>query len=293
MIKRLKISFSGGETSAYMLIWAKYNLFHKYDEVVVTFANTSQENEQTLEFVDRVSKHWEIPVVWLEAVVHHNERKGSTHKIVTFETASRDGQIFEEVIKKYGIPNPDFQPCNRELKVNPMHSYCRSIGWQKGTYHTAIGIRADEIDRINPNYRDNHLIYPLAFDHPISKPLINEFWQKQAFRLQLKGYEGNCKWCWKKSLRKHLTLITEHPEWYDFPERMEEQYGYSGARHEGDTKPRVFFRQYQSVKDLRELSKKGGFTPSDDDSVVYPEPDLFGFDLDSTFGCSESCEINE
>ena len=293
MNKRLKISFSGGETSAYMLIWAKQNLFHKYDEVIVTFANTSQENEQTLEFVDRVSRHWDIPVVWLEAVVHHDQRKGSTHKIVDFKTAARNGEVFEEVIKKYGIPNPDFQPCNRELKVNPMNSYCRSLGWKKGTYDTAIGIRADEIDRINPNYREQSLIYPLAFDYPITKPLINDFWQRQPFRLELKGYEGNCKWCWKKSLRKHLTLITEHPEWYDFPERMEREYGFAGARVEGDTKPRVFFRQYQNVRDLRELAALGRFTPADDDSVIYPELDLFGFDLDSSYGCTESCEVSE
>ena len=291
MKKRLKLSFSGGETSAYLLAWAKDNLFHLYDDVMVTFTNTGQENEETLIFVERVSKWLDVPVIWLEAVVHHGERKGSTHKVVDFESACRDGSVFEEVIKKYGIPNPDFQPCNRELKINPMDSYCRSVGWKKGSYDTAIGIRADEIDRVNSRHKGMRLIYPLVSMQPMTKTLINEFWRRQPFRLNLKGYEGNCKWCWKKSLRKHLTLITEHPDWYDFPERMENQYGFAGARRKGDAKPRVFFRQYRSVKHLRNLAAQGGFTPAEDDSTVYPEPDLFGYDLDSSYGCTESCEV--
>ena len=126
---------------------------------------------------------------------------------------------------------------------------------------------------------------------PMTKPLINEFWSKQPFRLNLKGYQGNCKWCWKKSLRKHLTLITENPKQYDFPERMEREYGFAGARPKGEDRPRVFFRQYRSVKDLREMAAAGGFMPATDDSVVYPEPDLFGYDLDSSYGCSESCDV--
>jgi len=289
-MSRLALSFSGGETSAYMLLWAKKNLFPQYDEWVVTFANTGQENEQTLEFVDRVQRFADVPVVWVEAVVHHGSRKGSTHKVVDFETASRNGEPFEEVIKKYGIPNHTFQPCTRELKTNPMESYRRGLGWKLGTYQTAIGIRADEPQRIRPDAASKNLIYPLAHMHRVSKKHINAFWESMPFRLELTGYQGNCKWCWKKTLRKHLTIITETPEAYEFPERMEKMYAFNGARADGDTEPRRFFRRNRTVQDLRELAARGDFEMFHDDARIYPEPDLFDLDEGETDGCVESCE---
>lgn len=289
-MRRLALSFSGGETSAYMLLWAKKHLFPQYDEWVVTFANTGQENEQTLEFVDRVQNYADVPVVWVEAVVHHDSRKGSTHKVVDFKTASRNGEPFEEVIKKYGIPNHTFQPCTRELKTNPMESYRRSLGWTLGTYQTAIGIRADEPQRIRPDAASKNIIYPLAHMHRVSKKHINAFWESMPFRLELTGYQGNCKWCWKKTLRKHLTIITETPEAYEFPERMENMYAFNGARNDGDTEPRRFFRRNRTVQDLRDLAARGEFEMFHDDARIYPEPDLFDLDEGETDGCVESCE---
>lgn len=284
---KLFISFSGGETSAYMMQWALKNLAHKYKDIVCIFANTGQENEETLSFVNRCQMFFGFDVVWVEAKVHSG-RKGSTHRVVDFLSASRNGKPFEEMIKKYGIPNQAYPHCTRELKLNPMTSYLRSIGWQAGSYDTAIGIRSDEIDRVSPKRKELKLIYPLVSPHPMTKPRINAWWDKQPFRLNLKGYEGNCKWCWKKSLRKHLTLITEHPEWYDFPEEMEKIHGLSG--HNLDGKSRTFFRNHLSVKDLRQIAKKGGWIPADDDSKEYQ--DQLEMDLDSSNGCSESCEID-
>lgn len=83
--KKLLVSFSGGETSAYMAQWL-WN--HKQDEfdMVFVFANTGQENEETLLFVEKCSKHFGFPVHWVEAVVHHGKRKGTTHKAVCFKT---------------------------------------------------------------------------------------------------------------------------------------------------------------------------------------------------------------
>ena len=288
-MRRLALSFSGGETSAYMLLWAKKNLFPQYDEWVVTFANTGQENEQTLEFVDRVQRFADVPVVWVEAVVNHGFRTSSSHRIVTFDTASRNGEPFEDVIKKYGIPNQRFPMCTRELKINPMNSYMRSIGWNAGEYDTAIGIRADEAGRMSSDAEKRRFIYPLAQKHPVTKQQINAFWESMPFRLELTGYQGNCKWCWKKTLRKHLTIITETPEAYDFPERMEGLYAFNGARPEGDTEPRRFFRENMTVQDLRNLADTLDFEKFHDDSRVYPQPTLF--DLDEGFGCVDSCEV--
>lgn len=284
-MKDLVVSFSGGETSAYMAKWLMANKSQDYNRIFCVFANTGQENEETLEFVDRCDKEFSLNVHWIEAVVHHDKRKGTTHRPVDFKTASRNGGPFEEVIKKYGIPNKAYPHCTRELKLGPIRDWLQTAGIVD--YHMAIGIRADEIDRMQADAKAKGLIYPLV-KLGVTKPDVNLFWSKQPFRLDLKGYQGNCKWCWKKSLRKHLTLINESPESYSFPERMESLYGLSG--HNVDGNKRVFFRNNLATKDLRDLAK-GAFTKAEDDSVIYPQPNLFGFDLDASGGCSESCEV--
>ena len=206
--RKLFISFSGGETSAFMTLWLLENKREEYDEIVVLFANTGQENEETLRFVDRCDKRFGFNVVWVEAEVQQG-RVGTKHRVVDFETASRDGRPFEDMIKKYGIPNQAYPHCTRELKLRPMQSYFRDLGWKKLTFDTAVGIRSDEIDRMAPKNGEFKTIYPLITDVPMTKPMINDFWRSQPFRLNLAGYQGNCKWCWKKTPRKLMTLINE------------------------------------------------------------------------------------
>lgn len=281
---RLFISFSGGETSAYMTKILLENVADYYEEFVVLFANTGQENEETLEFVQRCDEEFGFHVVWVEADVQFGKRVGTKHKVVDFTTADRDGKRFEDVISKYGIPNQAYPHCTRELKLAPMTSYLRSIGWKKGDYDVAIGIRSDEIDRMSSTARKNNIIYPLISLNPMTKPDINSFWRNQEFRLELKGYEGNCKWCWKKSFRKHFAIIEKNPEIYDFPKRMERDHGLSG--HNVDGTHRVFFRSNTSTEDLFRLKEESEWTHPEDDSTVYSDY------LDVTAGCSDSCEID-
>lgn len=97
--KRVLISISGGRTSAMMAYLIKKAYGHIY-ELIFVFANTSREKEETLIFLDKVDKHFGLGIVWVEAVVHHGHRRGCTHKVINFESACRDGSVFEEVIKK-------------------------------------------------------------------------------------------------------------------------------------------------------------------------------------------------
>ena len=295
---RLFISFSGGETSALMTNWCLSNLKDQYKEIKVVFANTGQEREETLEFVKECDEYFGFGTVWVEAVVHHGQRKAPSHRIVGFETASRNGEPFEEVIKKYGIPNKSWSHCTRDLKLNPMKSYMRSVGWTPGTYDTAIGIRADEIDRINSKHEELKIIYPMVSGVKMTKADVNTFWRSQPFRLRLKGYEGNCSWCWKKSLRKHLTLVTERPELYEFPLRMEREYSLVGKEFHNEKVvlpegyKRTFFRSGMSTEELLELAKTEEFTPAKDDHVVYSDIELAGLNLDESLGgCGEHCEV--
>jgi len=246
-------------------------------EIVVTFSNTGQEDERTLEFVHKCDKYFGFNTVWLEAVVNPEHGKGTTHKVVTFETADRNGQVYESYIAKDGIPNSTFPHCTRELKQRPMDSYTRSIGWRRGTYEVAIGIRADETRRVSKNATKDCIIYPLVDWLPTTKEDVLDWWEDQPFDLELKEHEGNCTWCWKKSLKKHAMLYRERPEVFDFPNRMEEKYGQIKTYDAGNN--RVFFRGARSTKDVIKLIQ---ITPIEALRPPLPEENS---------GCTESCEV--
>lgn len=289
--KMLLVSFSGGETSAYMAKWIIDNWSDKY-EIKYVFANTGQENEETLEFIENCSKYFNIDVVWVEALVDMDKGMGTRHKIVDFKSASRNGEPFEDVIKKYGIPNQASPHCNRELKLAPINSYMKSIGWKK--YYTAIGIRYDEIDRVNDKRKERKLLYPLIENHPVTKSHINNWWNNQPFRLNLKGYQGNCKTCWKKSFPKLKKLALENESQFDFFKLMEDKYGEYipetrlkkiQERGEKWVLPIKFFRGHISAEQIIKDSKNFDGIIYDDASNVNYQINIFD-ELDG-----ESCDI--
>ena len=265
------ISFSGGRTSAFMakLIFElpKYKNFKK----LVVFANTGKEKEETLKFVNESDKAFNLDVVWIEADVNHKKGKGTDYKVVSFETAKRNGEPFEEVIKKFGLPSKYYRHCTRELKEVPIHKFAKSIF--EGEYLTAIGIRADEKHRLGS---DPKKVYPLA-EMEIDELIVRNFWDRQIFDLELKDYEGNCDLCFLKSKRKRLTLIDEQPhivEWWD---RMEHKYS-----NEKQSK----FDAMRSLRivDLVELAKHP-FTKAIDKHELRKQQNSFDFDMDIEHDC--------
>ena len=275
----LSVSISGGRTSGYMSKWLIDNKRNEYDLNFV-FANTGQEHEKTLDFVDRGDREWGLGVTWVEAVVHHGIRKGSTHKVVNYKTASRNGEPFEQVCKKYGLSNMTFQPCNRELKLNPMKSYRKEL--DDGL--VAIGIRADEVDRINPNYESLGLVYPLAFWNPTTKEQVRHWWKEQPFDLEIPEHLGNCVTCWKKSDRKLMTIAKHEPERFDFFKKMEKEHGFSGAPtydENGEQVKRLWFRNYRTCDDIIATSKK----PFNEFIDNMPELQLDLLGLDQNLSC--------
>ena len=253
MKNKLVISFSGGETSGYMLWWCLKFWRDKF-EIIVLFANTGEENEETLVFVQKCAELFNIEIVWLEAIFHKEYMKGTTHKIVDFKTATRNSSLFEEMIKVYGIPNQAYPHCNRELKLAPIKSYLRSIGWKK--YYTAIGIRSDEIDRVNINHKELMLLYPFISEKNITKAHVNFWWSQQPFRLDLKGYQGNCKTCWKKSDLKLWTIAKESPEKFNSFGSLENKYSrFIPESREDKGKTITFFRKNRSAKQILKESE--------------------------------------
>jgi hypothetical protein len=272
-MKNLLVSFSGGETSAFMAQWLKnhYREFG-YENIVFVFANTGLENEQTLEFVERCDMKFGLKLHWVESLVWQGERKGTGYTLTDYEHAKRKGEPFTAVIQKYGIPNQATPHCTRELKQAPINSFAKV--WFNGeSYHTAIGIRKDEIDRINAKAKEMGFIYPLINSKmiPSNKPMVNIFWRSMPFRLELKGYQGNCKTCWKKADRKLFQIAKENPSAFDFMNEME-QMGHN----------KVFFRNNRSAKQILEEAKNwNGKIKDDSDEYTY-QLDLLGGD---------SCEV--
>ena len=209
------ISFSGGRTSAYMLWRVLQENGGLPSEAKVCFANTGKEEEATLQFVNDCSVNWSVPVTWIEYVSH--EEADRRFKKVTYETASRNGEPFEEVIRHYGkLPNPINKSCTAELKIRAVARYLKSIGWEEWT--AMVGIRADEQRRaakLKADRKAETPVAPLAMDG-VDIAQIEAFWATQPFKLELttfngKTWAGNCDLCYLKPAGQILSLIQEKP----------------------------------------------------------------------------------
>lgn len=272
MVKPLLISFSGGRTSAFMTKFLK----ERYPDrnIHIVFANTGKEREETLEFVDECDRRWNLGIVWIESVIHPEKGIGVSFKVVNFETAARNGEPFESMLSKHGIPNQAFPFCSRELKQYPINKYIRSLGYKD--WDIAIGIRADEEHRVNrKTAKAERKIFPLVDDIRVDAEFIRNFWDKQCFDLKLKDYQGNCDLCWKKSDRKLMTMVVEEPKRLDWWRQMEKKYG------KGEF---VFFREKKSADALMEKSKQP-FEPAIDQHELNKKQPQFDFMMDKEEAC--------
>ena len=231
------ISFSGGRTSAYMLYKIlEAQQFILPDSCRVVFANTGREMPETLDFVQRCGEEWGVPITWLE---YTKIGKRSTFKIVNHNSASRNGEPFELLLKGKGIlPNVHRRFCTQDLKVLTFKRYLKSLGWKK--WINCIGIRGDEQRRIKPS-KDNRWDnwYPL-YHAGATKAIIMDFWKQQSFDLALWGKngvtpKGNCDGCFLKSEATLAMMFREHPErmqwWIDIENKHSKAVGREAHFH--------------------------------------------------------------
>jgi 3'-phosphoadenosine 5'-phosphosulfate sulfotransferase (PAPS reductase)/FAD synthetase len=203
------INFSGGRTSAYM---TKRLFDERGKDFIVLFQNTGKEMPQTLDFINECDKRWDLNVVWLEY------RQNNTFEVVTYETASRNGQPFEYLIKhkKGFLPNVMTRYCTDYLKIQVGRKYLQSIGIKEWTNYN--GIRFDEPRRWSkmknlPSYQEIEM--PLV-GWKVTKQDVLNFWANQEFDLQLVEPYGNCDCCFLKGKNKLVKIAREHPELLDW-----------------------------------------------------------------------------
>lgn len=205
------VSFSGGRTSAYMLHETLKANNGLPEDGFVIFSNTGKEVEETLQFVKDCETFWNVPITWLEYI---SEKPG--YKVVNFETASRDGKPFEDlIVKKNYLPNPLARFCTEELKVKIITKFMKDKGIED--FVTFVGIRADEPRRvakmkINKDIKETPLATAkIGINH------ILQFWANQDFDLNLKSVNGNsilgnCDLCFLKKANHKLSLIQDNPD---------------------------------------------------------------------------------
>ena len=187
-------------------------------QAIVCFANTGKEDEATLRFVQDCSERWNVPITWLE--YQAADETADRWRLVDFETASRNGEPFEALIRSRNfLPNPVARFCTVELKVRAIHRYLKTIGWTE--WDSMLGIRADEPRRLakigNQDYgKHEEKCAPLG-KAGITKEDVGVFWRAQPFDLGLPNnngvtMHGNCDLCFLKGGAQVLSLIAEKPE---------------------------------------------------------------------------------
>jgi 3'-phosphoadenosine 5'-phosphosulfate sulfotransferase (PAPS reductase)/FAD synthetase len=180
-------------------------------DCLVCFANTGKEMEETLKFVHDCETKWNVKINWLE--YKWDEDTKNRFKVVNYETASRNGEPFEEVIKQLGyLPNPVTRFCTTFLKIRVIHAYVKSLGWDHDEKSDWMGIRADEYRRAAKFERER---VPLV-SAGITKADVGAFWDIHEFDLRLPNnngttMHGNCDLCFLKPASQILSLIQEKP----------------------------------------------------------------------------------
>jgi 3'-phosphoadenosine 5'-phosphosulfate sulfotransferase (PAPS reductase)/FAD synthetase len=274
------VSFSGGQSSAFMCDFLLQNYSDVYDFHFV-FANTGREHEETLIFVERCDKLFNLNLIWLEGITSPIHNVGMKHKFVNFETASRNGEPFEQLISVEGIPNISRQKCSDYLKTQTIRSWMREVGLCRRGWSakTALGMRADEPERASMEKESTkryNLVYPLCHWGGFDKQDVNDFWDEMPFKLNIPPHYGNCLTCFKKSNTKLLLIAHEHPEWFSWNKKMELQYGMVKAK-EGH----AWWRGKQNTDGLIASAKL-----QDHQMLIY----LTKTDEDGADGCGATCE---
>ena len=216
------ISFSGGRTSGFML----KQILNTYggelpDDIKVCFANTGKEMPETLDFVHEVEEMWDLDIHWLELEISDIPPIWRT-KRVTYETASRNGEPFDElIIKTQMLPNLHKRICTIQLKIKRIEQHMQSLGYKE--WYSVLGLRYDEPKRVADSRAraERYVTVCPMYEAKHTNEDVLSFWEKNNFDLKLpvidgRAVAGNCDLCFLKGTATTLKLLHERPELADW-----------------------------------------------------------------------------
>jgi hypothetical protein len=282
-VKNIFCSISAGYSSVMMA--AIIREWYPDHNIVFAMANTSKERIESLEFMNECDKYFAFNMSWIETIFNPRG-EGVAYRVVDYSELKTNGEIFEEGIKKLGIPCKINKWCNRDMKINPLKKFADDV-FGVDNYSIAVGLRADEFDRIKKDYKTNNTFYPLM-ERNITTRERNKFWANQPIQIKIPAFKGNCDMCFEKSNRKLMTTIIEEPDkaiWWDEMEKkystipIDEKPAYNSYAENGGMN---FYRDNLSIQDLIKLSKKPFRKATDE--YIY-ENNLFDIEDECGSGC--------
>jgi len=123
---------------------------------------------------------------------------------------------FTGMLKKHkALPNQFKRFCTIELKIKTAKRYLRSIGVRE--FENLVGFRYDEpmrVSRRTQRFKKVHDKFPL-FESKITKQIVNEYWSKKPYTLEIPSILGNCTLCFMKGKNAILAILREFPELAD------------------------------------------------------------------------------
>lgn len=221
------VAVSGGRTSGYMAYLLKDKPNHTF-----FFQNTGRERPETLDFLDKMDKEFDLNLIWMEYYCPDPKEKAG-YKIVNYKTANRTGRPFSELNqKRQAIPNQHKRFCTMELKIFTARRYIRSLKLKPLRWNYALGYRSDEPLRKTRSDSMQNTITPLR-DMGLNIEHVSEFWKAQSFDLKLpmlpngKTFGGNCMGCFWHSEYQNKHLCATRPKDVKWLIEEEEKHGHT------------------------------------------------------------------
>lgn len=181
------INFSGGKTSALMTI-----LNYREGDLVI-FTDTGREHPKTYKFINDFEAFENIPIIR-----------------ISYEGGFR-GMLEHKKWKL--IPNRVKRECTIELKIKTAKRWLRA-NYGKQNYEWLVGFRADEERRVKGYEKRQQYIHPKfpLYEEGITKEMVNDYWSKKPYTLEIPAILGNCTLCFLKGKNAIINIMRSYPE---------------------------------------------------------------------------------
>ena len=189
---------------------------HEYRQGdLVIFCDTGREHPKTYKFINDFEAHENIPIIRL--------KWNDTENPFTALLEKKNHKIIPNRVKRF---------CTDELKIKTSKRYLRALGVRK--FENFIGFRADEERRVlNRKFKFKNVIdkFPL-YEKGINKSMINEYWTKKIYNLDIPSILGNCDLCFMKGKNAIISILASYPEladkWINDEEEAQKNGKYGG-----------------------------------------------------------------